>query len=48
MDDQESVTIYMTRAEANRIVDLLATYGDGEEDENTAENIRYQAETKQP
>jgi hypothetical protein len=48
MDDQESVNIYMTRAEANRIADLLATYGEGDEDENTAENIRYQAKAKQP
>jgi hypothetical protein len=38
------VSIPMEYAEAMRVADLLAGYGN-EEDENIAENIRYMAKT---
>lgn len=43
--EQEPIAIYLSRADANRVADLLADSGD-EEDENIAENIRYQVKTE--
>lgn len=45
-DDEEAVPIFMSRKEALSVADFLSAYGN-EEDENLAENIRYQARQKE-